>query len=262
MRRSWPVIATLSTTCTGTTLATSPLVSSFISIGSSLAEPLAEGGSSRPSTISSWTDTRTGRRAFDSSRPRTRTRPSSRPSLSIGTASSRKLDATAVCFLSDCSHSISSRSTPSSTATGGSLAYSARVCFPRSATASGVTSPWRESSTNGATPITTLLPHRPSAGKTVRTTPGHASVSLLTWSPMRTRCSQHVPLTTGQELANRTGCGTMCSTMPGPPSRWRTDAIHLAAAQVVGADLRAVVTYDRRMAEAARDLGLAVERPG
>ncbi|HLM97056.1 MAG TPA: type II toxin-antitoxin system VapC family toxin [Acidimicrobiales bacterium] len=40
------------------------------------------------------------------------------------------------------------------------------------------------------------------------------------------------------------------------------DAIHLAAAQVVGADLRAVVTYDRRMADAALDLGVAVERPG
>lgn len=40
------------------------------------------------------------------------------------------------------------------------------------------------------------------------------------------------------------------------------DAIHLAAAQIVGADLRAVITYDSRMAQAARDLGLAVERPG
>ena len=40
------------------------------------------------------------------------------------------------------------------------------------------------------------------------------------------------------------------------------DAIHLAAAQVVGADLRAVVTYDRRMADAAQGLGLAVETPG
>ena len=39
------------------------------------------------------------------------------------------------------------------------------------------------------------------------------------------------------------------------------DAIHLAAAQVVGADLRAVVTYDRRMADAAHDLGLTVEAP-
>jgi len=39
------------------------------------------------------------------------------------------------------------------------------------------------------------------------------------------------------------------------------DAIHLAAAQVVGADLRAVVTYDHRMAEAADEIGLAVEAP-
>lgn len=39
------------------------------------------------------------------------------------------------------------------------------------------------------------------------------------------------------------------------------DAIHLAAAQVVGADLRAIVTYDQRMADAAHDLGFAVEMP-
>lgn len=39
------------------------------------------------------------------------------------------------------------------------------------------------------------------------------------------------------------------------------DAIHLAAAQLVGSELRAVVTYDLRMADAAEELGLAVERP-
>jgi hypothetical protein len=39
------------------------------------------------------------------------------------------------------------------------------------------------------------------------------------------------------------------------------DAIHLAAAQVVGQELRAVVTYDRRMADAARYLGFAVAAP-
>ena len=39
------------------------------------------------------------------------------------------------------------------------------------------------------------------------------------------------------------------------------DAIHLAAAQLVGADLRAVVTYDHRMADAAHHLGFAVEMP-
>jgi predicted nucleic acid-binding protein len=38
-------------------------------------------------------------------------------------------------------------------------------------------------------------------------------------------------------------------------------AIHLASAELIGTDLRAVVTYDRRMAEAAVDLGLVTERP-
>jgi predicted nucleic acid-binding protein len=40
------------------------------------------------------------------------------------------------------------------------------------------------------------------------------------------------------------------------------DAIHLAAVQVVGAHLRALVTYDARLADAATELGVAVERPG
>lgn len=39
------------------------------------------------------------------------------------------------------------------------------------------------------------------------------------------------------------------------------DAIHLASAQLVGADLRAVVTYDQRMATAATALGIPVDAP-
>lgn len=39
------------------------------------------------------------------------------------------------------------------------------------------------------------------------------------------------------------------------------DAIHLASAQLLGADLRAIVTYDQRMAAAATAMGLAVESP-
>lgn len=39
------------------------------------------------------------------------------------------------------------------------------------------------------------------------------------------------------------------------------DAIHVAAALSIGADLRAVVTYDQRMADAAVALGLVVEAP-
>ncbi len=39
------------------------------------------------------------------------------------------------------------------------------------------------------------------------------------------------------------------------------DAIHLVAARQAGSDLTAVVTYDRRMADAATALGLPVESP-
>lgn len=39
------------------------------------------------------------------------------------------------------------------------------------------------------------------------------------------------------------------------------DSIHLASARLIGGDLRVVVTYDRRMAEAATELGLVVEAP-
>jgi predicted nucleic acid-binding protein len=39
------------------------------------------------------------------------------------------------------------------------------------------------------------------------------------------------------------------------------DAIHLACAQLVGGDLRAVVTYDQRMSTAATALGLPTSAP-
>ncbi len=39
------------------------------------------------------------------------------------------------------------------------------------------------------------------------------------------------------------------------------DAIHLASVQLIGADLRAVVTYDKRMAAAATTLGFSVDAP-
>ena len=46
-----------------------------------------------------------------------------------------------------------------------------------------------------------------------------------------------------------------------PESLRTLDAVHLAAALAVVDDLAAVVTYDRRMAEAAEHLGLAVAAP-
>lgn len=39
------------------------------------------------------------------------------------------------------------------------------------------------------------------------------------------------------------------------------DAVHLATAGVLGADLRAVVTYDNRMSAAATALGMTVDAP-
>lgn len=47
-----------------------------------------------------------------------------------------------------------------------------------------------------------------------------------------------------------------------PPELRSLDAIHLACARQLGRDLRALVTYDRRMARAAVDLGMRVEAPG
>lgn len=47
------------------------------------------------------------------------------------------------------------------------------------------------------------------------------------------------------------------------PRELRTlDAIHLVSALRLGERLRAVVAYDRRLAQAARDAGLAVDAPG
>jgi uncharacterized protein len=39
------------------------------------------------------------------------------------------------------------------------------------------------------------------------------------------------------------------------------DAIHLSSAQIIGAELRAIVTYDERMAGIATSLGLVAEAP-
>lgn len=48
----------------------------------------------------------------------------------------------------------------------------------------------------------------------------------------------------------------------GPPALRTLDAIHLASAAALGDDLEAFVTYDRRLAEAARALGMPVASPG
>jgi predicted nucleic acid-binding protein len=47
----------------------------------------------------------------------------------------------------------------------------------------------------------------------------------------------------------------------GPPSLRFLDAIHLTTALILGPDLGVIVTYDRRMADAAAQLGLPVAAP-
>ena len=50
------------------------------------------------------------------------------------------------------------------------------------------------------------------------------------------------------------------AALDGPALR-SLDAIHLAAARALGRELGEIVTYDRRMAAAAGDLGIAVRAP-
>lgn len=47
----------------------------------------------------------------------------------------------------------------------------------------------------------------------------------------------------------------------GPPTLRSLDAVHLASAVALGSELGAVVTYDRRLADAARAAGLEVIAP-
>jgi len=48
----------------------------------------------------------------------------------------------------------------------------------------------------------------------------------------------------------------------GPPTLRTLDAIHLASAAALGTDLESFVTYDRRLAESARAIGVPVASPG
>ena len=49
---------------------------------------------------------------------------------------------------------------------------------------------------------------------------------------------------------------------PDPPALRTLDAVHLASALELGDDLDGIVTYDERMAEAARGNGVVVVAPG
>jgi predicted nucleic acid-binding protein len=46
-----------------------------------------------------------------------------------------------------------------------------------------------------------------------------------------------------------------------PPGLRSLDAIHLASARLLGRDLRSIVTYDHRLVDAARQVGLSTASP-
>jgi predicted nucleic acid-binding protein len=50
------------------------------------------------------------------------------------------------------------------------------------------------------------------------------------------------------------------ATIGGPALR-TLDALHLASAAVIASEVAAFVTYDKRLADAARGIGLVVEAP-
>jgi len=46
-----------------------------------------------------------------------------------------------------------------------------------------------------------------------------------------------------------------------PPAMRSLDALHLGAAMAIGSDLGVLVTYDERLADAARERGIRVSYP-
>lgn len=63
-----------------------------------------------------------------------------------------------------------------------------------------------------------------------------------------------------QVNADRTLLDSAAAVAPGTLLR-SLDAIHVASASLIGAELRAIVTYDQRMAEVATTIGLPVDAP-
>ncbi|MEI6727194.1 MAG: VapC toxin family PIN domain ribonuclease, partial [Actinomycetes bacterium] len=54
---------------------------------------------------------------------------------------------------------------------------------------------------------------------------------------------------------------SICAGLLAPIELRSLDALHLASAQELGADLEAILTYDERLAGAARRIGMAVLSP-
>ena len=83
--------------------------------------------------------------------------------------------------------------------------------------------------------------------------------ALLPLGPEAVRRGQDVLARVGLVRINDRVLDTASSLVPAELSS--LDAIHLATAQQLGADLARIVTYDDRMAAAANQLGLKVAQP-
>jgi uncharacterized protein len=94
------------------------------------------------------------------------------------------------------------------------------------------------------------------ASALARTEVGRA---LLPLGPEAVRRGQDVLARVGLVRINDRVLDTASSLVPAELSS--LDAIHLATAQQLGADLARIVTYDDRMAAAADQLGLKVAQP-
>lgn len=66
----------------------------------------------------------------------------------------------------------------------------------------------------------------------------------------------------GFEVLDLDGRVADAATLIAPVTLRALDAIHVASARELGADLEALVTYDARMVEAAQSAGLPVVSPG
>ena len=69
-------------------------------------------------------------------------------------------------------------------------------------------------------------------------------------------------LLAGLDLVPLAGPILEAASRLGPPELGTLDAIHIASALVLGSACDGVITYDARMAEAARAAGIAVFAPG
>jgi hypothetical protein len=111
-------------------------------------------------------------------------------------------------------------------------------------------------------------PERDALVRELKRWDGHASSALLTVEAVRA-CARYGPAAAEQARAGLSSIallpvdeGVLWQAANLEPAGLRSlDALHLATALSLGSDLGVVLTYDERLADAARGLGLPVASP-